>query len=133
MATTTNTLIANITATEDSSNSVDINRAIGTQYDAFASAFVTYYALFAGANPIAFPAFPRSVVTQVYIKNLDAAKTIQVTWTQNGGASVNVVVLNPGDLILLWANPAGATTPGISGLSLQPSAVGCLVEWFLGG
>jgi hypothetical protein len=133
MATTdvTNTLIANITSTEQSSSNIPINRSNGNpQFNANVGQFTTYFALGAGANVITLPFSP---VTQVYIKNIDPVKTITVNWTPNGGAPANIKVLNIGDQIISWDNPAGAITPGITSLTLTPSAAGCLVEYFLGG
>jgi len=127
----TNTLIANITSTEDSTGNVPINRGTGNPaFDSSVAEGVLYVALAGGANVIALPFSP---CTQLYIRNNDGTKPIQVNWTQNGGAAVNVIVLNPGDQIIFWSNPAGATTPGITALSMTPSAAGALVEYFLGG
>lgn len=133
MATTdvTNALVANITSTEQSTSNIPINRSTGNpSTNANVGVFNTYLALAGGANAIALPFSP---CTQLYIRNLDTAKTIQVNWTQNGGGAVNVLVLNPGDQIIFWSTPGGATTPGITALSLTPSAAGALVEYFLGG
>jgi hypothetical protein len=126
----TNSFILNITAQDDASQLVPINKGTTVSYDCSAAEGVFYISLAAGANVIS---LPKSPATFVYLKNNDAAKTIQVNWTQNGGAGVNVVVLNPGDIIALAANPAGATTPGITALSLTPSAANALLEMFLGG
>ena len=132
MAKITNTLVANITATEDSTSSVIVNRSTGNpSFDSSVAQMTEYFVLAGGANVIPIPFSPAA---QVYIKNNDAAKSIQVTWTQNGGAGVSVVQLNPGDQIILWCNPAGAPAPiGITALTLTPSAAGALVEFFIGG
>lgn len=128
---TTNGLTATITSTEDSTQNVPINRGTGNPaYDSTVGEFTFYYTLAAGANVIALPILH---VTQLYIKNNDPSKTIQVTWTPNGGASASIINLNPGDIIMLWANPAGATSPGITNLTLTSVAGGALVEFFFGG
>jgi hypothetical protein len=133
MATTdvTNTLTATITSTEQSTSNVPINRGTGNpSYPANVGVFATYLALTSGTNVINLPISP---CYQVYIKNLDLTKTIEVTWTPNSGT--NVVVENslyPGDLIILWQNPTG-TAGGITALTLTPSVSGALCEYFLGG
>jgi|SRR5579859_1264522 len=131
MAKITNTLVANITATEDSTSSVIINRSTGNpSFDSSIAQMTEYLALAGLLNVI----LPISPTCQVYIKNNDAAKSVQVNWTQNTGAPVNVIQLNPGDQIILWLNPAGAPAPiGITTLSLTPSGAGALVEYFIGG
>lgn len=127
----TNTLIANITSTEQSTGNVDINRSVGNpSFSSAVGSFTTYFSLAAGANVIPLPLSP---CTQVYIRNLDNTKTVAVSWTPNGGALEPICVLNPGGVLLLWDNPAGPTTPGITSVSMTPSAATCLVEYFFGG
>jgi hypothetical protein len=133
MATTdvTNTLIANISSTEQSSSAVDINRS--TNNPAFpcnVGQFTTYFSLAAGVNNIPLPFNP---CTQLYIRNIDPSKSVVVTWTNNNGGSSAIITLNIGDQIICWCSPAGAINPGITALSMTPSAAGCLVEYFLGG
>lgn len=136
MATTdvTNTLTATITSTEQSTSNVDINRNTGNPaFLANVGQFTTYYALQSGANPIPLPATGFQI-SQVYIKNIDSTKSISVAWAPDTtGTLVTVCTLNPGDQIMLWANSTAAVTPGITQLTLTPSAIGCLVEYFLGG
>jgi hypothetical protein len=128
---TTNSLFAQITAVDDTTQNVPINFGTGNPaFDSNEAQFTRYLKLNGGANPIGLPVTP---ATEVYIKNTDAAKTIQVIWTQNGGAPANICVLNPGAQIILWDNPTGATTPGITALTLTPSAAGCFCEIFFGG
>jgi hypothetical protein len=126
----TNQLVANVSSTEQSTSNVDINRSIGNA--AFASnvgQFTTYKKLAAGANAISLPIIP---TTEVYIKNIDSVATLTVTWTPNtGGSDVTVTVLYPGDQIILWQNPGGATA-GIITLEIAASSAG-YVEYFLGG
>jgi hypothetical protein len=127
----TNTLIANITATEDSTQNVIVNRSNGSpSFDSTTALSMEYFVLGAGANGIPLPVSP---CTQVYIKNIDVAKSFSVNWTPNGGGAAVIIELNPSDSIMLWAKPGGSVTPGITGLTITPSAAGCLVEYFLGG
>lgn len=125
----TNTLVANITATEDSTQNVIINRSTGNPAIDSSAAVISEYQLLAGATVIG---LPNTLAYQVYIKNLDTAKTITVNWTPNGGAAANVIVLQPGDQIIFWTT-TGVTGSGITTLTLTPSAAGALVEVFLGG
>ena len=132
MAKMTNLLVANITSTEDSTSAVVVNRSTGNPaFDSSVSQMTEYFILAGGANVIPLPISP---ACQIYIKNNDAAKSIQVTWTQNGGGSVSIIQLNPGDQISFWTSPTGAPAPiGITALSLTPSVAGALVEFFIGG
>lgn len=132
MAKITNTLLANITATEDSTSSVIVNRSNGTPaYDSNVAQMTEYFVLAGGPNVIPMPV---GFVTQLYICNKDAAKGITVIWTPTTGVAATIIALNPGDMIMFWCNPAGAVVPdGISALTLTPSAAGALVEFFLGG
>lgn len=130
MPNVTNTLIANITATEDSTQNVPINRGTGNPaFDSSVAEGILYIALGAGANVIGLPISP---TCQVYIRNNDPAKSVIVNWTPNGGAAGNITTLLPGDQIILWQKPGGANA-GITTLTLTPSAAGALVEYFLGG
>src|SRR5215472_11601140 len=119
MPNTTNTLTATLTATEDTTQNVPINRGTGNpSYDSTSAAFEYYFVLPAGPTTIQLPKNP---TTQVYIKNNDnAGKNVVVSWIPSGGVNNNVITLNPGDLILFWCNPAGATNPGITTLTLTP-------------
>jgi len=130
---TNNAFIATIVATDDTTGNVPIN--FGTGNPAFDSAIAKlerYHNLSAGANVIAIST-PSGIAAEVYIKNVDPNnKTVTVTWTPNGGASATVIVLNSGDQIIFWTNPSG-NTPGISALTLTPSAANALVEFFIGG
>lgn len=127
----TNSLIASITSQEQSTGNVPINRSTGSpSFNSNTGIFQSYVALNAGANVIGTTVSP---ITQVYVRNLDTAKSIIVAWTPNGGSLANVVTLNPGDQIILFAVPGGATNPGITELSLTPSAAGALCEFFIGG
>lgn len=126
----TNTLTAFITATEDNSSNVPINRGNGNpNYDVTTAQYTEDFVLASGANIITLPCTP---VSQLYIRNKHAANTVQVTWTDNGGAPLLVITLNPGDQILLWADPT-KTTPGITSLTLTASGASTNVEMFLGG
>lgn len=133
MANVTNTLIANITTAEDSTQNVPINRSTGNpQFDVNFGEFTTYQKLIInGANPITLPGTP---VYQVYVRNLDPTNDITVQWTPQSGALVTVCTLKPGDQIILWQKNSGAGSSGITALSFSvTTAAGVLVEYFLGG
>ena len=128
----TNTLTATITSQEQSTSNIPINRSTGNPaFNANVGSFITYLALAGGAQPLALPS-AINPTTQVYLRNIDPTKTLTVAWTPNGGALNNVIVLNPGDQIIFWCNPGGVTTPGVTAITLTPSAAGCLIEYFLG-
>lgn len=131
MAKVTNTLIANITCTEDSTQNVIINRSTGNPaFDASGATCTEYMILSALPTGIA---LPLAITTQVYIKNLDTSgHTILVNWTVNGGAARDIMTLLPGDQIIYWAIPGGGGT-GITALTLTASLATTLVEFFLGG
>ncbi len=127
----TNTLTASITATEDTTGSVIINRAIGIGFDSTTASGIEYQVLGAGATNVQLPI---AIVNQLYVKNIDPAKSIIVSVTLNGGLTQQIASLNPTDFVLLWQKPGGApSNPGITALILTPSAASCLVEYFLGG
>jgi hypothetical protein len=127
----TNTLISNITATEDTTQNVIINRSTGASFDGSASAMSEYISLAAGTTPIS---LATGICTQFYLKNIDPnGHSVIVSWTPTTGASVpNVITLYPGDQIMFWAKP-GTSNGGITALSLTPSAATTLIEYFFGG
>lgn len=128
----TNTLVANISTQEDTTSNVPINRSTGNpSFDCGNGDFNTYKTLLAGANSIPIPN-GSTRATQVYIRNLDSANSITVAWAGNLTASATVIILNPGDQIILWCDPT-KTNPGITSLNLTPSAAPCLCEYFIGG
>src|SRR5690242_13979175 len=111
----TNTLTAQITTTEDSTLNVPINRGTGNPaFDSTLGQLSEYLSLANGANVIT---LPKSVVYQVYIRNIDAAKSINITWTPHGGISNMFIVLNPGDQLILWCDPSKDGAPGSSGVT----------------
>lgn len=129
MANITNSLLATITATEDSTGNVILNRNTGNPGMDSSVAQGMEYLTLAGATNVTLPI---AQTMQVYIRNIDPTKSITVNWTPQGGAAANTCVLYPGDQIILWQKPGG-TSAGISALTLTPSAAGALVEYFLGG
>lgn len=128
----TNTLVANLTSTEQSTSNVPINRSTGNPaFNCNVGIFLTYFALAAGVNNVL---LPTPVVYQAYFRNLDAAKNLTVSWGVNGGGGNNpIITLLPGDQIIYWGNPSGAGASGLTSISITPSAAGCLMEYFLGG
>jgi hypothetical protein len=127
---TTNTLTAQITATDDTTQNVPINFGTGNPaFDSSAAEFVRYRSFSAAFTP----QIVITLITELYIKNT-GVNPFTVSWTPNGGVGNNVIVLNPGDQIILFASPAGASTPGVSTFTLTPvGATPCLAEYFMGG
>lgn len=131
MLNTTNLLVANIIAINDISSATDISKNTGNvAFDSTVAQFTSNLALAVGPNSIIFPV---NIITQLYIKNIDPVKSILVDWALIGNPHGSVMELNPSDQIIFWCNPGGRVASGISQLTLTPSAVGCLVEYFLGG
>lgn len=130
MPNVTNTLTAVITTQEDTTGSVPINRGTGNPaLDVTVGEFVTYKLLATGSTDLQLPISP---ICQVYIKNLDTANTVNVTWTVNGGTAQAAARLNPSDQLVLWCDPT-KPNPGVTDIALGVSASSCLVEYFLGG
>lgn len=73
---------------------------------------------------------PISPVQFLYIKNLHATQTLQVTWTPNGGSSNIVQTLTPGAAILFIQ---AGTADGITALSLEGSGAATTCEYVLAG
>lgn len=129
MATTdvTNTLVANVSSTEQSTSNVPINRGTGNPaYACNVGVFATYVQLGGSTNIV----LPITTVTQLYIKNIDPTLSCIVNWTPKNASNATILELNPGDQIIFWSNPGGATSPGITSLTLTGTG---LVEYFLGG
>lgn len=126
MANITNTATVNVTATEDTTQNVIVNRTIpNLNFDSSVAQGVIY-ASWAG-GPIALPISP---AYQLYIRNNDAANNCTPTMTFHGVVSVGPT-LYPGDVYLLWQKPGGANA-GLTALSIAVSA-NCLIEYFIGG
>lgn len=126
----TNTLIANISSTEQVTSNVDINRSTGSPaFNSSVAQFVTYASIPALATGIPLPI---AKTVQVYIRNIDPTNSVTVTWTPTPGVTASIITLYPGDQIILWQNTTGVSA-GISALSVLASANFCLIEYFLGG
>lgn len=129
----TNTLSANISATEDSTSNVIINRSTGSPaFDSTSALMLTDIALVVGNNVLIPGTLGVATPTQLYVKNNSpAGQTIAVTWTAIGQAAAYVTLLYPGDQIILWQKPGGASA-GIQALTLTTVAAGALAEYFIG-
>ena len=124
-------LLATILGTDDATQNVPINFGTGNPaFDCTAVVYEPYLALANGANNIVLPISPTTII---WIKNIDAAKTIVVVQTPNGGVLSTECTLNSGEQYCLFANPASGTTPGITTLTLTASAAGALVTYLLAG
>ena len=125
----TNTLIANITSQEDSTQNVIVNRGTGNpNFDSILAQMTEYFVLAAGANVIPLPA---ATCYQLYIRNNDPALLITPTITPKGGIAAILPQLYPGDQMFIWQSNGGANA-GFTALSLTPSAANALVEFFIG-
>lgn len=135
----TNSLIANITTSEDSSSNVPINRGLGNpSYDCNFGQFTTYRALAPGATTIA--TTPSTVAVncaQFYFKNIDSNGPLAIQWQTTGTGGITgtpVINLYGGDMILFWCKPGSALTGIINNVQVTNlAAVNVLCEYFLGG
>ena len=125
----TNTLIANITAQEDSTQNVVVNRGTGNpSFDSLLAQMTEYFVLAAGANVIPLPS---ATCYQLYIRNNDGALLITPTITPKGGIAAIYPQLYPGDQMFIWQSNAGGNA-GFTALSLNASGAGALCEFFIG-
>jgi len=125
----TNTLVANITSQEDSSQNVIVNRGTGNpNFDSVLAQMTEYYVLANGANVIPLPA---ATCFQLYIRNNDAALLITPSITPKGGVAAIYPQLYPGDQMFIWQSNTGANA-GFTALTLTASAANTLVEFFIG-
>lgn len=125
----TNTLVANITAQDDSTQNISINR--GNQNPSFDSVLAQmseYVVLANGANVIP---LPTAICFQLYVKNNDPALIITPTITPNGGVAAIYPKLYPGEQLIIWCSNANAAG-GFTALTLGASGAGALVEYFIG-
>lgn len=135
MPNTTNALIVNISSQEDTTANVYINRALTSSFDSSSGEFITYLKLpNAGNNTIAFPT--GVVVSQLYIKNIDPAVTMQLqltpAWAGAATPATNTCpYLYPGDAFIYWTKPGNANN-GYSGLVINCNVINGLVEYFIG-
>jgi hypothetical protein len=124
------TLTATITAVDVNSKQ-PITRDIGSpQLDSAFGQFSTYDTLVTAAVEVTI-SIPEPAAYCVYVKNLDAANTLSVKWTTQGGVEVVVTVLRPGGVLILW-NPSTGATAGITSLKLTPAGNNQPVEYYLG-
>ena len=123
MPNVTNTLIANISTTEDTTQNVIINRTVpGLVFDSTVAQGVIYQSL-TGAFTVNLPS---ANCYQLYVRNNDPTNNVNVN--ANAG-SINWA-LHPGSAIFLWQSPTNGTA--ITSLQLTPAGTPCLVEYFIG-
>ena len=124
----TATLSGGIQLTDSATNSTIFTKQllsllmVGTSFGETQSASI-------GTSPTSIT-LPISPVQFLYIKNLHATQTLKVTWTPNGGASNDVVVLQPGSTIIFLE---AAAASGITALSLTGSGAATICEYVLAG
>jgi len=126
----TNTLIANITAQEDSTQNIPINRGTGNpSFDSIFAQMTEYVVLANGANIIT---LPQATCYQLYVRNNDPMLIITPTITPNAGTAAILTKLYPGEQLIIWSantNSAG----GFTAFTLTASGAGALAEYFIGG
>lgn len=137
MPNVTNQLQLAILSTEDSTNQVLVNRTGIATLDETSQQFASYALAPVGGTPLPFPA-GTSKITKLYVKNLAAAGSLQVTAQPNGGASVTVGILGPGDIFCYWQNSTGAPAIGVNSqgytaVNVASSVANLPFEFFMGG
>lgn len=121
----TNTALINITATEDTTQNVIVNRTVpNLNFDSNSSTGVMYASLANGANAIPLPA---ATCYQLYVRNNDPANTIIVS------TNVGIIgTLKPGEVCLLWQKATGTPGVGFTSVGMNASGANTLVEYFIG-
>ncbi len=114
--------------TETKQNSTPI--AIGTNY--VQSAAVSSGASLPGSNStlIFTPTFPATPIQSFYIRNTMVANSgnvASITWTPQGGSSNKALDLVP-QAAILFCEPSGTTTGGITALSITVNQVQSTLE-----
>lgn len=118
----------NIQLTDSTSGTVALKKVLsalsmtGTEFTEGQSV-----SLASGANVITLPLSP---VLFLYVKNLHASNTVQVTWTPNGGSPNIVITLQPGAFISFCEV---TNTGGITALTLTASGAATPVEYVVAG
>lgn len=126
----TSTLQLTITAV-DISGAQPVTRQTTIQYLGKTGDFTAFQQLaVAGADVVI--NLPVSPALVVYVKNLDAANTLTVKWTPQGGAAATIHVLAPGGAIA-FINPVTNASGGITTLTLNPAGNNQPVEYYIGG
>jgi hypothetical protein len=127
----TNTLVASISATSDSDSTTAINRGTGNPaFDSNAAELVQYCIVPLSGITLQLPA---TVVTQVYIRNIDpGSAAINVNATPHTGSGALICTLYTGEQFIVWSKPAGALS-GFTGITLSSTVGTILCEYFLGG
>ena len=124
MANITNTAIINITATEDTSQNVIVNRTVpNLNFDSNVADGVIYASLANGANILTLPTVD---CYQFYLRNNDPALLIT---PQVDGQSLPQ--LYPGEVCLIWKKVTGGAP--ITAITLTASGANALCEYFIGG
>jgi hypothetical protein len=132
MANITNTLVANVTSTEDSTGNVIINRSTGQPAFDSTSASINEY-IITSATPLIIQTL-LTWIYQLYIRNIDTANNINVAWTpQSTLIAAEIVQLGPGDQLISWCNPSGSGNNGIRSVTMSCASTTAKVEYFIGG
>lgn len=121
----TNTFILNITATDDASGAVPINRGATNVFDGLTASLSEYGSV---NGPVVLA--NGGTYYQVYIKNVDPTNAITVIVTPTGGAAATIGQFKPGEFCLLCS--ASQAAGGGWGQITINAASPTLVEWFLG-
>lgn len=127
----TNSFIVNITAQDDATQNVPINKGIAVSFDSNFALLVEYGVFSA---PTILTGYPIPYY-QIYIRNIDPVNQLQVSISPQGNVSAVFGILNPGgtDFILLVAKTGGAVNAGYDSVTLGGvGGTSCKVEYFIG-
>lgn len=75
---------------------------------------------------------PTTLILQFYFKNTHATANITLIGTPQGGASVTLTKLGPGDVFVNWCSGTSATR-GFTALSYTSDTSAATFEMFIGG
>lgn len=136
MGVITNTLVAVITAQEDNTNNVVINRGTGNPaVDCTAAQFSEVFKMLLAATDYQLPVpstavVPANICDCIYIKNNDPTAVVTVKWTPIGGGEASIINLQAnGGQIILWQPATGA---GAGNIKVRTNVAGSSVEFFVG-
>lgn len=122
-------IVGSIKVTDNLTGSTSLSKVINNVYTGTVESYGQTVII--GETPVSI-SLPVSPAQFVYVKNLstNSGTTVTVAWEPTSGAENNVVILDPGAIIIFCEV---TTSNGITILSLTSNAVGTPVEYILCG
>jgi len=119
MANVTQTLIANITATEDTTSLVPVNRSSTISLDGIGLDYTTYQQV-GNVSPLVLT-IPNTYAYNWAIKNLSSAASLlvlgQLVYSGGAGGYVALAFLSPGGIYICWNTTNAATAITYNGIT----------------